>query len=77
MVVSFADMCEVVRGEGGPSSLSADYGQAMEGIVRALRSRPDPPSVVLFNHFSHHEWGCRARWGAFATRRRRTSRHLG
>ena len=30
----------------------------MEGIVRTLLARPDPPAVLLLNHFSYRDWGC-------------------
>ena len=32
----------------------------MEGMVRTLLARPDPPAVVLLNHFSYRDWNCRS-----------------
>jgi len=32
----------------------------MEGMVRTLLSQPDPPAVVLLNHFSYRDWNCKS-----------------
>ena len=57
VVIAFADMCKL-RGGSPTLPLAASYGLAMEGIVRTLLARPDPPAVLLLNHFSYRDWGC-------------------
>ena len=38
-------------------------GMAMEGMVRTLLARPDPPAVVFMNHFSYRDWNCKRECG--------------
>ena len=38
-------------------------GMAMEGMVRTLLARPDPPAVVFVNHFSYRDWICKSECG--------------
>lgn len=61
VILAFADICWPSEDINPPASISPEGTTlpAMEAIVRGLLlRRPEPPAIVIYNHFSHHNWNC-------------------